>query len=125
MMKTKQETFNQAYLGLKSQKFEKSEVVCQGIDEGLKKCAYRGEGGLKCAAGHLIPDEKFGPDMVAHYNNSSSTTPRIAEILHDEGHDIPFVEDLQGVHDNSSSPREMDSRLRMLAKTSRLEIPEG
>ena len=29
-------------------------------------CLYRGQNDFKCAAGHLIPDDKYSPDMEGH-----------------------------------------------------------
>ena len=51
----KQEAFNAAWLGLKSQGFERS------ADGGL--CMYRGPNGLKCALGWCIPDYMYAPEM--------------------------------------------------------------
>jgi len=50
-MKTLQEMFNQAYLG----------VIAQGgqSSDGLGHCMYRGPEGRKCAVGHLLPDESY------------------------------------------------------------------
>lgn len=45
----------QMYDGLKSQNFERS--------VGDISCLYRGHSGLKCAVGHIIPDELYDDDI--------------------------------------------------------------
>lgn len=53
----KQELFDKAVTGLVSQGFEQS----WNEDDGM--CAYRGEGGKRCAVGWLISDERYNPNM--------------------------------------------------------------
>lgn len=52
----KQEMFTKVWRGLEAQKWEKSRADKIG-------CLYRGPNGMKCAAGHLIPDEKYKPKI--------------------------------------------------------------
>ena len=33
------------------------------ISDNSRSCAYRGSGGMMCAVGCLIPDEKYSPDI--------------------------------------------------------------
>jgi hypothetical protein len=63
------------------------------------RCAYRGDGGTKCAAGWLIPDDVYSPDMEGHF----ATSPEIADVLAAEGHDYHLAEDLQDAHDAASA----------------------
>lgn len=47
----KQEMFTKVWLGLASQGWQRSAVG--------DNCRYRGPNGMKCAAGHLLPDENY------------------------------------------------------------------
>jgi hypothetical protein len=53
---TPQEIFEKVLEGISSQGYKKSESI-------TGRCMYRGPNGLKCAAGHLIPDEMYNPMM--------------------------------------------------------------
>jgi hypothetical protein len=74
-------------------------------------CMYRSKNGLKCAAGHLIPDDKYSYDFEDHpcylYNRDGyteeflSVVDKISEILIDECHDAKFVCMMQEIHDSS------------------------
>jgi hypothetical protein len=55
-----QEIFNKGYLGLQSQGFK------QSIEEGCSACAYKTASGLKCAVGHVIPDEEYYISFEGH-----------------------------------------------------------
>lgn len=58
-------------------------------------CLYRGKYGRKCAAGVLIPDSKYQPDLEL----KSCTEETVSKILLEEGHDIYLVRELQNIHD--------------------------
>ena len=66
-------------------------------------CAYRGDNGLKCAIGCLIPDEKYDPKMDG--NGSINAVYRIFPSLHElfDKNQLSFLRDLQGVHDLPSN----------------------
>lgn len=70
-------------------------------DSYFNNCAYRGENGLKCAAGCLIPDELYKPEFekinLIYFDNQKSP---LGEIIESLGHDLHLVSDLQKVHDN-------------------------
>lgn len=111
-----QEVFNEVWNGLKSQGWQKSS------DRG--SYYYRHPNGrLKCAIGHLIPDEEYRPEFEgksAHYLMNS----RQLKCL--EGMDLDFLECLQGLHDSifKSSPAEMEEKFRNFAEIKELTIPE-
>lgn len=119
----RQAIFNKAYLGLKSQGFEKS---------GYKKgegffCVYRSTDGKKCAIGHCIPDSEYDPCFE---NSSISVLDEILEYLgvtlgdpHRKNPDISFLEELQLAHDKSDDADEMKSWLEGFAKKYDLTIP--
>lgn len=75
------------------------------IEDGL--CVYRGPGGLKCAAGHLIPDDRYSRGM----ENLPAQHPSIAGMLAELGHSTGLVSALQAAHDEA--PR-YDSREKWL-----------
>lgn len=70
-------------------------VIAQGgfaRDEN-GKCFYRGEGGLKCAVGHLIPDSAYKPEM-------EGKSARVALEMAGMACEVPEVYvRLQGAHD--------------------------
>lgn len=82
---TNQETFDTVVAHLRK----------QGCRAGIKNaCLYR-DGDRKCAAGCLIPDDKYRPDMEG---KSVYQTP-VCQVLHELRHNIELVADLQTVHD--------------------------
>ena len=64
--------------------------------EGSFACLYRGPNGLKCAAGLVLPDEFYRPDM----EGAGISSIRYFENLTMEKHDL--LQDLQGAHDNTA-----------------------
>lgn len=58
-------------------------------------CAYRGEGGLKCAAGIFIPDNLYLPDMEGTVWGSSIYHYRISE--NHKG----LIRKMQYIHDDT------------------------
>ncbi len=81
-------------------------------DVGMTEaCAYRGHEGRKCAAGCLIPDSKYLPQMES----------KIVGML-SEGHDIKLVGELQQIHDNYDI-NEWEERFDIIASIYNLEVP--
>ena len=107
----RQQIFDAAYRGLASQNF------FQSRRNGW--CAYRGEGGFRCAVGHLIPDEKYSPNLEGHSPWSRS----VFKAAGLRGGQEDFAERLQRCHDKSLSPEGMKRRLHELAHEFRLQIP--
>lgn len=62
-------------------------------------CAYRGVDGRKCAIGHLIPDEKYFPDLEGKCVSDGNVllTLPLAYQCH-----LALLELLQDAHDNAS-----------------------
>jgi hypothetical protein len=74
----------------------------------LMECLYRAPGGLKCAAGCLISDEEYNPQMEGRPWRSLITiklTPSDHELL---------ITELQYVHDDHD-PEEWAQQLKDLA----------
>jgi hypothetical protein len=94
-----QQVFNTVVQHLLSQR-EASETT----HDGETCCAYRGDGGLKCAIGALIPDEiyknSFEGQTLAYLLTDNSG---LEELF--DGVDTQLLFDLQNVHDGSNSRR--------------------
>lgn len=84
------------------------------VDSNRVSCAYRNTDGLKCAIGHLIPDELYDPKMengtaFSVLNNFPKLKNYIFSefksdaFLHNTIQEIEFLDDLQLVHDSSCS----------------------
>ncbi len=86
-------------------------------DEG--SCLYRGPDGAKCAAGLLIPDSHYSPEL----ENVCPGSERIDKVLAELGlaeHSL-FLANLQTVHDNAIDDA-VAGRLRNFAADNDLEI---
>jgi hypothetical protein len=114
---TKQEMFDKVVAGLASQGFARS-LAMDGT------CAYRGEGGLRCAAGWLLSDEDYTPDMEGSLVGDGV---RFALFL-GSGHGRPernLLRALQAAHDQEAgSADELKAVLRDVGKRYRLALPE-
>lgn len=94
--KSRQEVFDHVVNALRKQG---RKALFDGV------CAYRAPGGLKCAAGHLISDEAYSPDIekfmidwgvISYYNSA-------VQALLNSGitaEDLPLVRTLQNIHDD-------------------------
>ena len=102
-MPTKQETFDTVVAHLRRQGRQSRSDFAGG-------CAYRGDGGLKCAVGVLIPDERYTP---AFEGEAAHESMQVGKLLIELGHDCQLCEMLQIVHDNPEGRWEL--RLRELA----------
>lgn len=68
--------------------------------EGSDDCMYRGRDGCRCAAGCLIPDDLYTPEMEG---KAAADDQLPGEALASLGHDLQFVLALQAMHDNLAS----------------------
>lgn len=91
---TRQETFNTVVAHLRQQ-------GRQAVNSGGRQCQYRGEDGLKCAAGCLIPDEDYRKDFEGR---GVMTNTEIATLIRRLGHDVELVSSLQDIHDDDRGP---------------------
>ncbi len=111
-MMTLQEIFDIVWVGLKSQGFKQSMV------KGL--CYYRGEGGKKCAMGHLISDEEYSSSMEEiSFSKLENLSPRLEELRNVFSHELT---ELQWIHDMNRATMEFD--LRSFAAKHSLRIPD-
>ena len=118
-MMTPQEIFDKVARHMLTQK-------CKAMVEG--NCMYRTPEGLRCAAGCLIPDDKYRPDMegvlwgssrINPLNGNRDSTEIIAsEIGHRELvgqlqmiHDEVTVEDWRSAIDGIAAAYELDAKV--------------
>lgn len=80
-------------------------------------CAYRGEGGYKCAVGVLIPDEEYSPRM----EGGVCYRPLVKASLIKHGHDPEFCQELQLIHD-TYLPSEWRKLLIQFGRNWRLDV---
>jgi hypothetical protein len=85
-------------------------------------CAYRGAGGLKCAAGCIIPDHLYSPDMegTGQLRDYGVRCAQVRDALGQVGANVNLVADLQGIHDRVS-PEYWPTHLRAFAKSRDLD----
>ena len=89
----------------------------RGLMFNDNSCLYRGPGGLKCAAGCLIPDDKYSESMEAlavdglPFFNELCTT--ISQMM--------LLKKLQRIHDNDE-PSNWEGYLRELANANNLQF---
>ncbi len=134
----RQAIFTKAYLGLKAQNFERSMAAFAG-SRFPAKCAYRGDGGKKCALGHCIPDEQYKPYFeglgVAEPTRYESRDPYLADKIRkskeigailgvETESDSYFLGELQSIHDNSSESSPMKENLEAFAARNGLTVPQ-
>jgi hypothetical protein len=88
---TNQETFDKVVTALRAQ-------GKPSVNPETNECMYRGPNGIKCAAGHLIPDDEYKPKFEGYRVDADT----IISIIQDNGHDIALVKELQFAHDSSA-----------------------
>ena len=123
----KQETFDIVYRALKAQG---GPSVDTWPDGRYRRCRYRGEGGLKCAAGHLIPDEDYRVELED--GPADGIGKGYVKGPGWWGHDLELVLALQEAHDYAFANADSDSawledwedRMRSLAEEWGLKVPD-
>ena len=116
-MPSYQETFDTVVAHLRRQR-AKAEI--RGSSPGEKICVYRAPDGKRCAAGCLIPDDRYEPSFEytvvggteATHNNRANAVTLLMEEL---GHDINLVKALQSVHDDAEVAQ-WEGRLEQIAE---------
>ncbi len=110
-----QETFDQVAIHLALQGCKSTSVFkVTGADRTKRQCAYRGDNGCKCAAGVLIPDEQYRPEL----EGASATVvfEGFESIRRGTGSPWIFLIDgLQNAHDNSGTGEGLVEKLRLAA----------
>jgi hypothetical protein len=110
-----QEIFDKVWAGLKSQGFVRS---MDGTG-----CAYRGNNGMKCAAGWLITDD----NLAAEWEGSSIQPEWMGQggLPEETTNDnYGLIRDLQVAHDHGVHPVTMQEGLTAVARKYQLSVPE-
>lgn len=108
---TNQEIFNKVVSHLRAQGIKSKDAT---------GCLYRGPNGTKCAAGCLIEDSEYDPEMERQkidklLNNLKRNHPLLR--LSDN---LPIIYGLQWTHDEMSV-EEWEEQFKIIAKTFHLE----
>lgn len=91
----KQEMFTKVWKGLEGQNWQ------QSLQEGsTDRCRYRGPNGLKCAAGHLIPDEMYSPELEGEHILAVFSDNAMIFGEHVDGPEKSFAYRMQTAHDS-------------------------
>lgn len=116
-----QQIFDTVYSGLSAQGFRQSRCKMKSNQSGMDimACAYRGEGGRKCAVGHLIPDDKYSTEL----EGKNVTNQEIVELLSEYTVYFRLLRELQCAHDTSLTPQDMKRSLILIADNWRLQHP--
>lgn len=124
----KQAMFNIAYKGLRSQGFCTSKFAYKTDSDPFAleaRCAYRGENGMKCAIGYIIPDDKYSPEIEGFTAQDPPVIECLNDFVDEEDYSrISFLMSLQTQHDSANSPEDMEKRYRNFAAEQQLTIPE-
>ena len=129
---TRQQLFNNAWNGFKSQDWKLSKNNVESIIAPMGTCLYRGPNGTKCGIGWSIPDEKYNQKfegVAVCYVQEDTTDPRLLtakELTKAAGildKDIGFAMNLQCVHDRCLEEN-LEKRMREFAQINKLTIPE-
>ena len=114
-----QDIFTKAYLSLASQGFKKSVNTHD-------HCMYRAPNGLKCAIGHLIPDELYHPGLeerTPYGEFLTLFTVALGIDVHLTDSDGYWLCRLQSCHDHSKNPEHLKRTLVDFAREYGLETP--
>lgn len=114
---TLQEIFDKVYTGLKGQNWQRSGVMVEGNFDCLYRCD-----GLKCAAGHLIPDELYSNVIEGVSFGDSMFFSEIYTALNLENDAIEFVSLLQQCHDDAN---DIEKAMNDIAQDYKLTIPNS
>lgn len=116
--------FNGVWRGLKYQGFERS------VGQNNEQCRYRAPDGKKCAAGWLIRDEDYLPDMEGNVVRWSYLVKyALGKTFRQFGKKAPIevIWDLQRIHDGvgvAVGAKALERELRKFAAQHGLTIPE-
>lgn len=115
---TNQEVFDKVLFALRKQ----GRASIRYTHSQNSECAYRGHDGMKCAVGHLIPDEKYNAGLEGV--KCSDLQVRYAAGLTEHQEDLGIA--LQDAHDHclSVSPEAWEERMRRVAVRFDLEYTE-
>lgn len=119
---TRQQTFDKAVNGLISQ-------GKRAISSTDSRCKYRYRG-LKCAVGHLIPDDQYsrsmeGKSINPDYLPNEQVPAQVTLLMKKLGHDTEFCAELQAQHDFADNFNAMCEGFIEFARLKELDLPRG
>lgn len=91
-MSNKQELFNQSVLGVYSQGKPSRDPVT--LD-----CQYRGPDGLKCAVGHILPDEAYNSRLEGNTVWNDTVIGALGLKMSEDKDTLFMLQELQRLHD--------------------------
>ena len=114
-MKTNLEIFNQVRDHLLKQGRRSIARYSHAYSYG--DCRYRGENGMSCAVGCLIPDELYDPEIESQFAGSQIVRAVLKKVdIWDNN--IGMLMNLQTVHDSAESwdnfPHNMNKKLEQI-----------
>lgn len=114
---TPQQVFDQVVTHMRTQKVQA---------KGPEGCAYRA-GALMCAAGCLIADDEYMPEMdqagtVEGHTTGSNWDSLVRRQMVPRTQHSDLIIDLQNTHDNYAGPQTWEGRFERLAKQYNLQF---
>lgn len=99
---------------------QNSKATCRFDGETI--CVYRAKNGNKCAAGALIQNKHYSPDLERNMVDAPIVREALCNSLKTplEDMDIAFIKQLQYVHDENP-PRKWPSKLKNMAEAHKLK----
>lgn len=85
-----------------------------GTADGIPSCAYRGEDGLKCAIGALIPDDQYSYKMENMSVSILLQQDYCPPILKSKDLTKDFLQGLQDAHDDAHGDGDVEEFRRNL-----------
>jgi hypothetical protein len=76
---------------------------CRSLDIGTEFCRYRGSNGTKCAAGHVITDDEYNPNIegkLIQFLVVENGKIEYNRIIENTSKNIDILRALQQTHDN-------------------------
>ncbi len=116
MAMTAQEMFDKVWIGLKGQGFAAS------VDAN-NNCMYRSPKGLRCAAGHVLPDEMYTSNLEWKPCNEGTARDVFVSVVGAEN--IGILRECQFAHDTTgtSGGATIKERIENIARLHHLTIP--
>ena len=106
---TPQQVFDQVVLHILRQGKVSLRTYSDSFGDKQKVCAYRGDGGTKCAAGCLISDEEYSDEM-----EYKLWTEVVDTFGTGEAHHVYLIERLQWAHDAADGEDFVESFIKKL-----------
>jgi len=114
-----QEAFNKAVRHTLKQGKRSTINVLRVDGSTYERCAYRGDGGLKCPVGALIPDEEYYALLEGKTSTKIINSGHVRSVIH---LNPDLFRDVQVVHDKFL-PHEWEAKFRAIADDFELTFP--